>query len=59
MSLLESALETLEKNWPKGLFDVALEGTSFSTLVKYCCALVAFPDWMAETRWAMSAAKEF
>jgi hypothetical protein len=58
MSLLESALETPDRNVPRGPFESTIEGTSFSTLVKYSCALDAFPDWIDVTRLARSLAKE-
>ncbi len=50
MSLLESALVTLERNCPNRVFEVALDGTKASIRFNELCAADVFPDWIAEAR---------
>lgn len=44
MSLPPSAVETLDRNCPSGLFASALEGVSCCTWLRYFSALVVSPD---------------
>ena len=44
MSLFDSAVSTLEMNWPSGLLESALAGVSCSSCVRYDFALVVSPD---------------
>jgi hypothetical protein len=59
ISSFESAVLTLEINCPIGLFESALEGVSCSTCVRYFCADVVSPDWMADMRLENASAKAF
>jgi len=50
MLSLDNAVETLERNSPRGLFESAFDGVSFSTSARYFFASVASPDLMADIR---------
>jgi hypothetical protein len=50
MSLLESALVTLERNWPNRVFELALDGARLSIRFKERCAADVFPELIAEAR---------
>lgn len=50
MSLLLSALETLDTNWLRGLFESMLDGINFFTSARYFSASVVSPDLMDEIR---------
>jgi hypothetical protein len=55
----ESAVETLERNSPSGLFESVLEGSSFSTSARYFLALDVSPDLMADIRLESALSNEF
>ena len=59
MLLSESAVETLERNSPSGLFESAFEGASFSTSARYVLASVESPDLMADIRLVSALSNEF
>lgn len=50
MLLSPSAVDTLERNSPSGLFEATLEGSSFSTWARYFFASAVSPDLIADIR---------
>ena len=48
MSLLDSAVETLARNFPSGLLESEFEGSSCSTWARYFLALVVSPELIAD-----------
>jgi hypothetical protein len=55
---LDSAVETLERNWPSGELESAFEGLSFSTTAKYDLASVVSPDLMEDIKPESALSKE-
>ena len=53
-----SAVETLERNLPSGLFASAFEGASFSASARYFFASVESPDLMADIRLVSALSNE-
>lgn len=59
ISLLESAVETLDRNWPTGLLESAPAGANFSAWARYVFAAVVFPELMAAISSANVLSNEF
>ena len=57
MSLSESAVLTLERNFPSGLPESAFEGESDCTWARYFSALLVSPDLMADSRLLSAVSK--
>lgn len=55
----ESAVETLERNSPSGLFESVFEGSSFSASARYFLAFEVSPDLMADIRLESALSNEF
>jgi hypothetical protein len=56
---LESAEDTLERNWPKGLLESALAGVSFCNWARYFSASLVSPDLIDDMRPERAVSKGF
>ena len=59
MLLSESAVETLVRNSPIGLFESIFPAESFSTCPRYFLASAVSPDLIADNRLVNALSKEF
>lgn len=57
--LSESAVETLDRNSPRGLLESPFEGASFSTAAKSVLAVAVSPDLIAAIKLFRALSNEF